>query len=167
MLSVSEQTIRRTRLRYEAEGLQVALEDKPHPKREPKLNEQQEAQLVVYYLQYAASRSSSLDTGIDARTSDPRWHCVWRCARDCALTAQKNKLKPWLVKSWCIPEVTSEFLRKTDISPPFMQTSTSAGIAAPPLSASPGCLHSPLNQRLFAPVSTRGDSRARSGSTGS
>jgi transposase len=47
MLYVSEQTIRRTRLRYEAEGLQVALEDKPHPKREPKLNEQQEAQLVA------------------------------------------------------------------------------------------------------------------------
>jgi transposase len=47
MLYVSEQTIRRTRLRYVTEGLQAALEDKPHPKREPKLNEQQEAHLVA------------------------------------------------------------------------------------------------------------------------
>jgi transposase len=47
MLYVSEQTIRRTRLRYSAEGLQVALEDKPHPKPTPKLNEQQEAHLVA------------------------------------------------------------------------------------------------------------------------
>jgi transposase len=47
MLYVSEQTIRRTRLRYVTEGLQVALEDKPHPKPEPKLNEEQEAHLVA------------------------------------------------------------------------------------------------------------------------
>lgn len=47
ILYVSEQTIRRTRLRYVAEGLQVALEDRPHPKPEPKLNEEQEAHLVA------------------------------------------------------------------------------------------------------------------------
>ena len=47
LLYVSEQTIRRTRLRYAAEGLQDALEDKPHPKPAPKLNEQQEAHLVA------------------------------------------------------------------------------------------------------------------------
>jgi transposase len=47
MLYVNEKTIRRTRLRYVSEGLQVALEDKPHPKSAPKLNEQQEAHLVA------------------------------------------------------------------------------------------------------------------------
>jgi transposase len=47
ILYVSEQTIRRTRLRYVTEGLQVALEDKPHPKPNPKLNEEQEAHLVA------------------------------------------------------------------------------------------------------------------------
>ena len=47
ILYVSEQTIRRTRLRYETEGLQVALEDKPHPKPTPKLSEQEEAHLVA------------------------------------------------------------------------------------------------------------------------
>ena len=39
LLYVSEQTIRRTRLRYVREGLQAALEDKPHPKPTPKLDE--------------------------------------------------------------------------------------------------------------------------------
>jgi len=47
MLYVSEQTIRRTRLRYEADGLQAVLEDKPHPKPVSKLTEQQEAHLVA------------------------------------------------------------------------------------------------------------------------
>jgi hypothetical protein len=37
MLYVSEQTIRRTRLRYVVEGLQVALEDRPRPKPAPNL----------------------------------------------------------------------------------------------------------------------------------
>lgn len=47
ILYVSEQMIRRTRLRYETEGLQVALEDKPHPKAASKLTEQEEADLVA------------------------------------------------------------------------------------------------------------------------
>jgi transposase len=47
LLYVSEQTLRRTRLRYVREGLQAALEDKPHPKPTPKLDEQQEAHLVA------------------------------------------------------------------------------------------------------------------------
>lgn len=47
MLYVSEQTIRRTRLRYEQEGMQAAMEDKPHPARERKLDEKQEAHLIA------------------------------------------------------------------------------------------------------------------------
>jgi transposase len=47
MFYISEQTIRRTRLRYAQEGLKAALEDKPHPKPEPKLSEKQEARLVA------------------------------------------------------------------------------------------------------------------------
>ena len=47
MLYVSEQTIRRTRLRYNEKGLQAALEDQPHPKQKSKLSEEQEAHLVA------------------------------------------------------------------------------------------------------------------------
>ena len=47
MLYVSEQTIRRTRLRYVTEGLQAALDNKPHPKPPPKLGEKEEAHLVA------------------------------------------------------------------------------------------------------------------------
>ena len=47
MLYVSEQTIRRTRLRYEQEGMEAAMEDKPHPSRGRKLDEKQEAHLIA------------------------------------------------------------------------------------------------------------------------
>lgn len=46
-LYVSEQTIRRIRLRFCEDGLEAALEDKAHPKREGVLNERQQAYLVA------------------------------------------------------------------------------------------------------------------------
>lgn len=47
-LYVSEQTIRRIRLRYVQEGLPIALEDQPHsPELDPKLDEKQEAYLIA------------------------------------------------------------------------------------------------------------------------
>lgn len=46
-LFCSEDTVRRTRVRYLTEGLTAALEDKPHPGREPLLNPPQEAYLIA------------------------------------------------------------------------------------------------------------------------
>ena len=46
-LYVSEQTIRRVRLRFCEDGLDAALEDKARPKREGALNERQQAYLVA------------------------------------------------------------------------------------------------------------------------
>ena len=46
-LLCSEDSVRRTRLRYLTEGLDATLEDKPRPGREPLLNAQQEAYLIA------------------------------------------------------------------------------------------------------------------------
>jgi transposase len=47
MLYVSEQTIRRVRLRFGMDGLQAALEDKPHPSSGSELDEKQEARVIA------------------------------------------------------------------------------------------------------------------------
>lgn len=47
MLYISEQTIRRTRLRFWEDGLDAALEDRARSKRDGKLNEHQQAYLVA------------------------------------------------------------------------------------------------------------------------
>jgi transposase len=47
MLFCSEDSVRRTRIRYLNEGLNAALEDKPRSGREPALNAQQEAYLIA------------------------------------------------------------------------------------------------------------------------
>ncbi len=46
-LLCSEDTVRRMRVRYLTEGLDAALDDEPHPGREPALNAQQEAYLIA------------------------------------------------------------------------------------------------------------------------
>ncbi len=47
LLYISEQTIRRTRLRFWEDGLEAALEDKARAPRNGKLNERQQAYLVA------------------------------------------------------------------------------------------------------------------------
>ena len=47
LLYVSEQTIRRVRLRFVTDGLQAALEDKPHPSPGSELDEKQEARVIA------------------------------------------------------------------------------------------------------------------------
>lgn len=47
LLYVSEQTIRRVRLRFAEEGMQAALEDKPHASTGTEIKEEQEARLIA------------------------------------------------------------------------------------------------------------------------
>src|SRR5829696_5135956 len=47
LLYVSEQTIRRVRLRFVTDGMQAALEDKPHPSSGSELDEKQEARVIA------------------------------------------------------------------------------------------------------------------------
>lgn len=47
LLYVSEQTIRRVRIRFAEAGLQVALEDKPHAPTGTEMEEEQEARLIA------------------------------------------------------------------------------------------------------------------------
>lgn len=47
LLYISEQTIRRVRLRYVTDKLQAALEDKPHPSTGSELDEKQEARVIA------------------------------------------------------------------------------------------------------------------------
>jgi len=67
LLYVSEQTIRRVRLRFAEEGLQAALEDKPHAATGTELTEKQEARLIAWLV---ASHP------LDERAG--HWNCWYR-----------------------------------------------------------------------------------------
>jgi hypothetical protein len=58
--------------------------------------------------------ASVLDTGTVGATNVERRQSNSYFTRDRAPAAKKNKLKPWQVKSWCIPEVTPEFIKRME-----------------------------------------------------
>ena len=86
LLFCSEDSVRRTRIRYLHKDLNAALEDKPRSGCEPALNAQQEVYLI-------ALACSEPPPGQEHWTLDLLVH-----------------LKPWLIQSWCIPEITPAFL---------------------------------------------------------
>src|ERR1041385_8475416 len=52
----------------------------------------------------SAQRSVALDVAIVGRSDGDLGACGFVVPRDRAAHAQKNELKPWLKKGWCLPE---------------------------------------------------------------
>ena len=109
---MSAATVARTRRRFAEEGLEAAINDRPRPGRERKLNGRQEAHLVAV-----------------ACSSPPEGHVNWTLhlladkvvemefagsisLENGAPDTQKNELKPWKRKESCIPKLSGEFVAR-------------------------------------------------------
>ena len=113
MLLVNAATVARVRKRFVEEGLEAAINDRPRPGRERKLDGKQEAHLVAI-----------------ACSSPPEGHVNWTlhlladkvvdgvCREhllgDGAPDTQKNELKPWKKKEWNIPKLSGEFVARME-----------------------------------------------------
>ena len=114
VLLVNAATVARVRKRFVEEGLEAAINDKPRPGRERKLDGKQEAHLVAI-----------------ACSSPPEGHINWtlhllagqgggdgagreHLPGDGAPDTQKNELKPWKKKEWCIPKLSGEFVARME-----------------------------------------------------
>ena len=111
-------TCRFTRLRglkcaKPREGLEAAINDRPWPGRERKLDGRQEAHLIAFACS-AARRSHALDTPVVGRQGGGVGVCREHLPGDGAPDAQKNELKPWKKKEWCIPKVSGEFVARME-----------------------------------------------------
>ena len=89
--------------RYVEEGLEAAINDRPWPGRERKLDGRQEA-----HLPRAAQRPRS--HALDTPLADQLEFAALETVRQ----AQKNELKPWQKKEWCIPKVSGEFVARME-----------------------------------------------------
>ena len=114
VLLVNAATVARVRKRFVEEGLEAAINDKPRPGRERKLDGKQEAHLVAI-----------------ACSSPPEGHINWTLhlladkvvemefAGSISLETvrqilKKNELKPWKKKEWCIPKLSGEFVARME-----------------------------------------------------
>ena len=113
-LMVGPATVGRVRQRFVEGGLERALNDLPRPGQRRKLDGKQEAHLVAV-----------------ACSAPPEGHTRWTLrllagqAVKLELTdsisrgdgqagAEKNELKPWRKKEWCIPKVSAEFVARME-----------------------------------------------------
>ena len=97
--------------RFVKEGLDSAL-NRPRPGQKRKFG-RQEAHLVAIACS-DPRRTHGLDAATACRQGGGDGVCREHLPRDCAPDAQKNELKPWKKKKWCIPEVSGEFVARME-----------------------------------------------------
>ena len=152
VLLVNAATVARARKRYVEEGLEAAINDRPRPGQERKLDGRQEAHLIAFACQRSARRSHALDTPVVGRQGGGVGVCREHLPGDGAPDTQKNELKPWKKKEWCIPNSGEFVARMEDVLDLYQQAyhperpvvcfdETSrqlTGEVRPPIEAAPG-----------------------------
>ena len=117
-VSVSALTVARARRRFVDEGLEAAINDRPRPGRERKLSGRQEAHLEqetgCHRVQQSARRTCKLDAPSAGGQGGGAGVCREHLLGDGAPDTQKNELKPWQKKEWCIPKVSGEFVARME-----------------------------------------------------
>ena len=108
-LDVALGTVYRVKQRFTEEGLAGVLKDRPQANRHRKLDDRGEAHLI-------ALACSPPPAGHDHWTAPAGWQGggvevgLLHVPRRGAQASQKNALKPWQKKEWCIPKVSAEFV---------------------------------------------------------
>ena len=111
-LLISASTVGRVRTRFVKEELDSALNERPRPGQKRKLDGRQEAHLIA--IACSDGRTRGLDDPTACRQGGGDGVCREHLPRDGAPDTQKNELKPWKKKEWCIPEVSGEFVARME-----------------------------------------------------
>ena len=112
-VSVSALTVARARRRFVDEGLEAAINDRPRPGRERKLSGRGSAP-GCHRVQQSARRTCKLDAPSAGGQGGGAGVCREHLLGDGAPDTQKNELKPWKKKEWCIPKVSGEFVARME-----------------------------------------------------
>ena len=113
-VTVSALTVARARRRFVDEGLEAAINDRPRPGRERKLSGRQEAHLVAIACSSPPEGHVSWTLHLLADKVVEAGVCREHLLGDGAPDTQKNELKPWKKKEWCIPKVSGEFVARME-----------------------------------------------------
>ena len=113
-LLISASTVGRVRTRFVKEELDSALNERPRPGQKRKLDGRQEAHLIAIACSDAPEGHADWTNPTACRQGGGDGVCREHLPRDGAPDTQKNELKPWKKKEWCIPEVSGEFVARME-----------------------------------------------------
>ena len=109
-LDTSAGTVCRTKRRYLEGGLKRALEEDPRPGHPTKLDERGEAHLIALACSEAPPGHGPLDPAAPGKQGGGVGAGALHVPRGNSQAVEKNSLKPWQKKEWCIPQVSAEFV---------------------------------------------------------
>ena len=112
-LLISASTVR-TCTRFVKEELDSALNERPRPRTEAQVGGQTGSTSDSHRVQRRTRRTRGLDDPTACRQGGGDGVCREHLPRDGAPDTQKNELKPWKKKEWCIPEVSGEFVARME-----------------------------------------------------
>ena len=153
VLLVNAATVARARKRYVEEGLEAAINEPTAAGPGAQAGRQAGSAPDRLRVQRRARRAHALDTPVVGRQGGGVGVCREHLPGDGAPDTQKNELKPWQKKEWCIPKVSGEFVARMedvlDLYQPeynperpvvcFDETSRQlTGEVRPPIEAAPG-----------------------------
>ena len=113
-LMVGPATVGRVRQRFVEGGLQRALNDLPRPGQRRKLDGKQEAHLVAVACSAVPEGHTRWTLAIAGRRGGEAGVDRLHLPGDGQAGAEKNELKPWRKKEWCIPKVSAEFVARME-----------------------------------------------------
>ena len=113
-LMVGPATVGRVRQRFVEGGLQRALNDLPRPGQRRKLDGKAGSPPGGRGLQRSPGRAHPLDLAIAGRRGGEAGVDRLHLPGDGQAGAEKNELKPWRKKEWCIPKVSAEFVARME-----------------------------------------------------
>ena len=112
-LGTSPRTIERLRKRFVTEGLEAALDHRPQPPRPDKVKIKGNVEQTVARtgLQRSAARALPLDLTTAGRRTRRLGLDRYHQHGDRVAGTKKNDIKPWIVKTWCVPpKADAEFV---------------------------------------------------------
>ena len=113
-VSVSALTVARARRRFVDEGLEAAINDRPRPGPGAQAERQAGSAPGCHRVQQSARRTCKLDAPSAGGQGGGAGVCREHLLGDGAPDTQKNELKPWKKKEWCIPKVSGEFVARME-----------------------------------------------------
>ena len=120
VLLINAATVARARKRYVEEGLEAAINDRPRPGRERKLDGKQEAHLIAFACSAAPAGHAHWTLHLLATRwwswSLPRASPGRRCASYSKMNPSPRSARGtlWQKKEWCIPKVSGEFVARME-----------------------------------------------------
>ena len=104
----------RVRKRFVEEGLEAAINDKPSAGPGAQVGRQAGSAPGCHHVQQSARRTCELDAPSAGGQGGGAGVCREHLPGNGAPDTQKNELKPWRKKEWCIPKLSGEFVARME-----------------------------------------------------